>query len=174
MFDAALRRLCLVVCCFLACACGVSERSAGYESASSPVSSPAPSSSVQQFDSGATGARPSYAPDLPDDESSRRAAERVAVEALSAFCVGDVHGQAAWLDGLRRWFTPAGVEFYESVDAANVTRCRVGDAAISFSSPGVARVAVGTDVGQYTVILRRGSDAQWRAERLEFPNVGAR
>lgn len=104
------------------------------------------------------------------DPASAEQARTRATAFLRAFARTDLD-QQAWWAGVVGYFTPAAAPVYRSTDVANVPVHRVVEGSAELL-PGTTRyralVAVGTDVGAYTVTLvRAGGD--WLVDRAAPP-----
>lgn len=109
------------------------------------------------------------------DAAARATALAVGSQVMEAFARPRL-AEAAWWRGLRPLLTPAATVAYQGTDPANVPASRVTGRPLlaEVSSAYLARVAVPTDAGTYTVLLSRAADgAPWRAERIT-PPPGAR
>lgn len=105
------------------------------------------------------------------DEQSRRDAEAIAHQAMTAFARPDLVYDAWWA-GFGPLLSVQGQELYGYVDPANVpARTVTGPAELlEEGSPFLADVVVPTDVGDYVVLLSRDRDgAGWQVERLTPP-----
>ena len=106
------------------------------------------------------------------DQASRDKAVEVAEKAMADFARPAAE-EKQWANDLARWLTPQATADYSAVDPANVPATRVtGPATLSVDETngyGVTAL-VPTNAGTYTLqLLRTGSQAQWKVNRLTPP-----
>ena len=137
-----------------------------------PSSSAEPSFSAQPApppldDAGPT--EPEAAPATPDPAAAEQARTR-ATAFLRAFARTDLD-QQTWWNGVVGYFTPAAAAIYRWTDVANVPVHQVDEGSATVL-PGTTRyraqIAVGTDIGPYTVVLLRAND-DWLVDRAVPP-----
>lgn len=105
------------------------------------------------------------------DAASRTAAKTAAVQAMGRFARPEISAQAWWRE-FAPLLTPAAAQAYAETDPASIPVRRVTGKAriVDDRTPFLARVSVGTDIGDYTVLLSRGGAGDpWLVERLTPP-----
>jgi len=106
------------------------------------------------------------------DQASRDKAVEVAEKAMADFARPAAE-EKQWANDLARWLTPQATADYSAVDPANVPAERVtGPATLTVDETNGYGVTatVPTNAGTYTLqLLRTGSQAQWKVNRLTPP-----
>jgi hypothetical protein len=106
------------------------------------------------------------------DQASKEKAVEVAEKAMADFARPAAE-EKQWANDLARWLTPQATADYSAVDPANVPAERVtGPATLTVDETNGYGVTatVPTNAGTYTLqLLRTGSQAQWKVNRLTPP-----
>lgn len=107
------------------------------------------------------------------DQASKDLAVEVAEKAMADFARPGVE-ERQWANDLARWLTPQATAGYSTVDPANIPANRVtGPAMLSVDEANGYGVmaTVPTNAGTYTLqLLRTGTDAPWKVNRLTPPS----
>lgn len=164
---------------FASCSAGVAivlASTGGCADRSAPVGQPAsstppPATATPGPNDAGARALPTPAPPPAWDRLSRLAAADAATRVVRTFARPGMPAQR-WFRDLSPLLSPAAAQDFAGTDPARVPAHGVtGAASLLPSSSGyIARVAVPSDVGRYTVTLsRQQQSGPWLAERLQPP-----
>lgn len=135
----------------------------------SPASTPAPAPAPAQADDDHHDHQLPATPEPYPTVSAQAAADAqvAATTALAAFARRDLTAEA-WFEGLAGHLTAGGQQAHYGTDPAEVPVSRVdGVLRVDMPSGYLARVRVGTDAGEYLVlVVREHGAAPWLVERI--------